>query len=190
MGGSFVPLRFVVKLDRVAVGILADVGRAMAEVAFVPTDLEARAFQRGDAAFECLRTAGAISDVAEPSLFGRGELQRMTLVIVVRAQVNRITLAAAFGHAHHVDEEAQAFLGFRREQFEVAQVGHVHNRFRLHTFPRSFGLCTHTATQTLNSRGKLYIERGVERRQVCKHTVRRRGRPTTRAWRSCAVDSE
>ena len=47
-------------------------------------------------------------------------------------QENGIPFSAALGEPHHVDEKSQALLGFRRQQFQMAQVSQVHVRFGLH----------------------------------------------------------
>jgi hypothetical protein len=146
-------LGFVVQLDFVTVGILADVGWAVAEVAVIPANFEPRTLQRCDAALKRLRAARAIGDVAESRLFRPRQLQRVALVIVVGAKINGIALASAFRHAHDLNEEAPAFFRLGREQFEMAQVGHVHDGFRLHTFPWRIGLRAHTATKTRNWKG-------------------------------------
>ena len=56
---SLIPLRFVVQLDLVPVRVAAYEGGAVAEVAVVPPYREFGAFERGDAALQRLRAAGA-----------------------------------------------------------------------------------------------------------------------------------
>ena len=58
-GGASIPFGLVVELDDVAVGIAAAEGRPVPDVAVDPADVEARSLQRGDAALQRLRAAGA-----------------------------------------------------------------------------------------------------------------------------------
>ena len=58
-----------------------------------------------------------------------GELERIALVVVPAAQIDAVALLAALGHAHHVDEELAALLEFRRQHFEMAEMGDVEVRF-------------------------------------------------------------
>src|SRR5882672_3411119 len=60
------------------------------------------------------------------------QLQRIALVVIPAAQVNRLALAAADRHAHHVDEEFQALIGFWSQQFHVAEMGEIENRLGVH----------------------------------------------------------
>ena len=65
-------------------------------------------------------------------MFRGGELQGVAFVIVPGTQVNRVTFAAAFGHPHDVDEESDAFFGFRGKKLQVPQVSDVSYGFDLH----------------------------------------------------------
>src|ERR1700730_2878255 len=56
----------------------------------------------------------------------------MAFVIVIRVKINRVALASALRHAKNVDEEAQTFFGFRREQLQMSQMRHVSDGFGLH----------------------------------------------------------
>ena len=47
------------------------------------------------------------------------------LVIVPAAQVHRIALPRALGHAEEVDEKAQALVGPRRQQLDVPEMRQV-----------------------------------------------------------------
>ena len=105
--------------------ILAHERRAVAQVALVPADVELGALERRDAPFQRLRAARAKPHVAHSSQFRGGELQRVALVIVPGAQVDRVAFAAALGHAHDVDEEAQALFGLGRKHLQMAQMGDV-----------------------------------------------------------------
>ena len=44
------------------------------------------------------------------------------LVVIPATEVDRIALPAAFGHAHHVDEEVEALLRLWRNQLDVSEV--------------------------------------------------------------------
>ena len=133
-GRRFVPLGLIINLDLVAVGIVEGERRAVAEIAVGPTDIVARAFQRGDAALERLRAPRAKRHVGHARGFRGGQFQRVVLVIVPTAQINRIALARRFRHAHHVDEKFQAFVRLRRKHFHVREMREVENRFWLHLF--------------------------------------------------------
>ena len=138
-GGGFIPLRFVIELDFVAVGILADKGRAVRQIAVGPAESKPEPFSAATRRSSACGLRVRKATWPSARLFRRGQLQRVALVIVIRAKINRIAFASAFGHAHDIDEEAQAFLGLGREQFQMAQVGQVHDGFRLHTFPWRIG---------------------------------------------------
>jgi hypothetical protein len=72
-----------------------------------------------DAALQSLGTRCAEREVPHAGRFRRGQLERVVLVVVPAAQVDGLPATAALGHAHHVDEEVQALVRLRREQFEV-----------------------------------------------------------------------
>ncbi len=134
--GGLVPLGLVVDLEGVAVGVAEAVGGAVAEFAVAPAEAEAGGFEGGDPAVERLFAAGAEGGVAHAGGVRRGELEGVALVIVPAAEVDGVALAAALGHSHDIDEEAEQLLGLGCEQFEVAEMGHVHDRFVLHRTPR------------------------------------------------------
>src|SRR5262245_21826697 len=98
-----------------AVRILEDEGLAVAEIAVRPSDVEAGALQRGGAAFERLRRAGAEGGMAETRRFRVGELERIALIVVPAAQKHAGIFLAALGHPHYVDEKPSALLEFRRQ---------------------------------------------------------------------------
>ena len=125
-----VPFGLVIEFDDMAVGVAAAERRALPHVAVDPADLETRSLQRGDAPLQRLRAAGAQRHVLHARRFRRRQLQRIALVIVPAAQIDRLALAAGHGHAHHVDEEFQALVGFWRQQLHVAEMGHVEDRLR------------------------------------------------------------
>ena len=61
-----------------------------------------------------------------PEPGGRGrQLQRVPLVVPPGAQVDRVSIATRLMKAHHRREEREAGVERRREQFDVAEVGHV-----------------------------------------------------------------
>ncbi len=131
-GRRLVPFGLVIELDDMAVGIAAAKRRPLPHVAIGPADLEFGALQRRDAPLQRLRAARPQRHVLHAgSLRGR-QLERIALVIVPAAQVDRLALAAADGHAHHVDKELQALVGLRRQQFHVAEMGEIENRLGLH----------------------------------------------------------
>ena len=132
IGRRVVPFGVVIKLDHVPVGVLADEGLAVAEVAVAPADVEAGAFQRGGAPLQRLGRARAIGDMRHAVGFRGGELERIALVVVVAAQIDAVAFLAALGHAHHVDEKARALVEARRQQFEVPEMGDVEIGFRRH----------------------------------------------------------
>ena len=86
-------------------------------------------FERGDAALQRLRAARAERHVPHARGLRGRQLQRMALVIVPAAQIDRVALAAALGHAHDVDEEVQALVRLRRQQLDVAEMGEIEDRF-------------------------------------------------------------
>src|SRR5665647_1216306 len=131
-GRRLVPFGVVVEFDDVAVGVLADESFAVAEVAIAPADIEAGAFERGGAPLERLRAAGTERRMSHARGLRGGELERIALVVVPAAQVDAVAFLAALGHAHHVDEELSAFREFGGEDFDMAEMGDVANRFGLH----------------------------------------------------------
>src|SRR6476469_5674378 len=83
-----IPFGVVIKLDAVAVGILAHEGLAVAEIAVGPTDVEPGALQRRRAAFQRLRRAGAKRDVTHARGLGGGELEGVALIVIPSAQID------------------------------------------------------------------------------------------------------
>src|SRR5262245_61148743 len=53
------------------------------------------------------------------------ELQRVVFVIVPTAQVDGVTAAGGFGHAHDVDEEIQALVRLGCEDFKMPEVREI-----------------------------------------------------------------
>ena len=88
-GRRFVAPRLVVELEEVPVRIAELVGGAVAEIAVAPADAAAERFDRRDAACERLRTSAAIADVPHAGVVGRGQLQRVELVVVEAAEIRR-----------------------------------------------------------------------------------------------------
>ena len=109
----------------------------MAEIAIAPADVEAGALQRGGAPLQRLRRAGTESGMAKAGCLRGGELERIALIVVPAAQVDAVAFLAALRHPHHVDEELAALLEFRRQDFDMAEMGDVVDRFGCHGF-RSF----------------------------------------------------
>ena len=95
----------------------------MADVAVDPALAEAGRLDRGDAPVERLGAPGAQRDVAEPGLRRLGQLQAVAEVVAPAAEEDRLALARLLLHAEHVDEEAQALVGRRRQQLGVADAG-------------------------------------------------------------------
>lgn len=66
------------------------------------------------------------------------ELQRMALIVIPGAQVDRVSFNPTLRHAQNVDKETETFLQLGRKYFYVSQMSHVHDRFTLHSLlPRS-----------------------------------------------------
>src|SRR5262245_27658757 len=53
-------------------------------------------------------------------------------------KINGISLSSALRHAHDVDEESQAFLRLWSQELEMAEMGHIHDRFYFHDAAPSF----------------------------------------------------
>jgi hypothetical protein len=104
----------------------------MAQIAFGPPDGVLGSLERGDAAFQRLLAARTQSHMAHAGRLSGGEFQRVALIIVPGAQVDRVAFSAAFGHSHDVGEEAQALLRLGRKHLQMAQVGDVSDGFVLH----------------------------------------------------------
>src|SRR5262249_34112576 len=110
-----VPFGVVVKLNNVAVGVLADEAPAMPEIAVGPADIETRTLQCGGTPFECLRAPGAERHMRHAGSFGGCELEAVALVVVPTAQKHRVSRSSALSHAENVNEEIQALVGFGGE---------------------------------------------------------------------------
>ncbi len=119
---GLVPLRLVVDFHVVAVGRGEGIGRAMAEVAVGPSPAAARLLDDGDPVLQRLGARGTVGEVAHAGDLCRGQLQRVVLVVVPAAQVDRLAAPPALGHAEDVDEKAQALLGLGCEKLDVSQV--------------------------------------------------------------------
>src|SRR5271166_277658 len=130
--GRLVPARLVVELHDVAVGIVETISRAMAEPSIDPVNPRARPL---DCVHTALKRPGASSPeshMPKGRRAGGRQLKRKLLVVVPGAQINRVALPAALGHAHDIDEEAQTFLRFWRQELEVAEMRHIHDRLSVH----------------------------------------------------------
>jgi hypothetical protein len=139
-----VPLGLVVDLQQVAVRIVELVGRTMAQFALVPTDPEARLLQRRDPALQRLRAARPERRVTQAGRVRPGQLKRVALVIVPASEIHRLTLPSALGHAEYVHEEAQRFVRLRRQELDMAEMGHVHDRFVVQWSSPSGNRCSRT----------------------------------------------
>src|SRR5205085_2893800 len=106
-----VPLGLVVDAHLVAVGIGEDVDRAVAGVAVLPALAQARGLDRGDPALERLRRAGPEVGPPDTGPRGGGELDRGVLVVVPRAQEDRVPRRAVLREAEVAHEEVEALLG-------------------------------------------------------------------------------
>ena len=100
----------------------------MPDVPVDPAAAEARLLDCGDAALERLGAPGAQCEVAQAALRRLGQLQAVAEVVAPAAQVDRLPVARLLLHPEHVDEEAQALVGLRREQLGVADAGDVVDR--------------------------------------------------------------
>ena len=132
-----IPFGLVVDFEDVSVRIVKLIGRTVAEFVFDPTDPGAGVFQRLDAPRERLRAACAKGRVAEKGGVGRGQFERIALVVVPAAQINGIPGLAADRHAQNVAKEREAFVGFRRHELEMAEMRDVHDGLFLHGLPPS-----------------------------------------------------
>ena len=132
-----VPLRLIIEFEQMSVRVAELVGGPMPKLVSPPTDAQARSLQGGDAPRQSFRAAGAEGGVAEAGRLCAGELQRIGFVIVPAAQEDRGARAAAFGHAEHVDEEFEAGLRLGRQQFDMPEVGDVHDRLVRHRSSRA-----------------------------------------------------
>ena len=110
----------------------------MAQVAVGPADAEPGLLEDGGAPLERLRARRPEGEMAHARGLGRGELERVMLVVVPAAEVDGVAAAAALREAHDVDEEVEALLRFRRQQLDVRQVREVERtKCRLHGCPFS-----------------------------------------------------
>jgi hypothetical protein len=122
----------VIDLQHVPVRIVEAVGGVMAEPLLVPADAAPGGFQRRHATRERLRAARPERRMDQLRGVRGSQLQRVALVVVPAAQKHRRAFAAALGHAHYLREEAQAFLGLRDQQLQMAEKSHVHQGFVMH----------------------------------------------------------
>ena len=67
-----------------------------------------------------------------PAVFEAVSLSAIALVIVPAAQIDAVALRAALRHAHDIDEEFAALLEFRRQQFEMREMGNIEDGFAVH----------------------------------------------------------
>ena len=74
---------------------------------------------------ECRVVTYTETQVAESRRRVCRQLERMTLVVTPRAQIDGIAAPCGLVQAHNRGKEGQAVIRPRREQFEVAHVSHV-----------------------------------------------------------------
>ena len=96
----------------------------MAQIVGPPLALAGR-LDRLDAPLERLGARGAKRHMPHPRYLGGGQLQRVVLVVVPPAQVDRIAAAPTLGHAEDVHKKVKAFLGLRREQLHMSEMGQI-----------------------------------------------------------------
>jgi hypothetical protein len=73
-------------------------------------------------------------EMAHPCGLCGGEFERVMLVVVPPAQVDRLAATRGFGHAHDVDKEVEALVRLGCEYFQVTQVGEIERSdCRLHS---------------------------------------------------------
>ena len=120
-----VPLGLVVDLHRVAVAGEECIGGPVAQVALGPALAVAGLVDHAGTMLQRLGAGGAVGEVAEACGLGFGELQRVVLVVVPGAQVDRLALPAALGEAEDLGEEAQALLGLGGQQLDMGKVRQI-----------------------------------------------------------------
>src|SRR6202011_5601200 len=126
--GRRVPLALPVQLQLVPVRVAEQVGGPDARVAVLPADAEPGRFDRRHPGFERGLARGPQPDPPDARGLVRGELDRVVLVVVPGAQVNRVALAAGLGQAEHLHEEPQALAQFGRQQLDVPEVRDIMQR--------------------------------------------------------------
>ena len=125
VGRRLVPLRLPVQLHVVAIWRPELVRRSVTEVTIAPAFAESHFFNHRDPSLQRFRPSRAERHVPHFGKLAGGQLQGVELVVVPAAQVHRLALTAALGHAHAVDEEVQTLLRFRCEQLHVPEVCQV-----------------------------------------------------------------
>ena len=87
-----------------------------------------------DTARERLGAARAECEVPHSRGLRGSQLERVVLVIIPAAQVDRLAATGGFGHPHDVDEEVEALVGLGCEDFQVREVREVERAdCRLHS---------------------------------------------------------
>ncbi len=122
----------VIQLELVTIRVQAHIRGSVTQVAVVPTHRELGPLECGNATLQRLRAAGPKRRVADARQFRCRQLQRVALIIVIRAQIDRVALAAALRHAKNVDKKIPTGLQLGGQQLKMAQMGKVHDRFRCH----------------------------------------------------------
>jgi hypothetical protein len=121
----FVPLGLVVDLHVVPVRRGEGVGGPVAQIALGPPLAVTGPLDDADAVLQGLGARCPVGEVAHASDPRLGQLQRVALVIVPPAQIDRLAAPPALGHADDVEEEAQGGFGLRGQELHVAQVREI-----------------------------------------------------------------
>ena len=74
---------------------------------------------------EGLDAVGAVRNVPDPRLLGRGQLERRPLVVAEASQVHRVASLTGDLHAEDLPEVVEALVGLRRQQLDVREVREV-----------------------------------------------------------------
>ena len=106
----------------------------MSEVAVGPSLAGATTLDDRDTARERLGAGRAEREVPHSRGLRGSQLERVVLVIIPAAQVDRLAATGGFGHPHDVDEEVEALVGLGCEDFQVREVREVERAdCRLHS---------------------------------------------------------
>ena len=106
-----VPLGFPVQLELVPVRVAEQVGGPDPGIAVLPADAEPGRLDRGHPRLQGGLAGGPQPHPADARGVVRGQLDRVVLVVVPGAQVDRVALAAGLGQPEHLHEEPQALSG-------------------------------------------------------------------------------
>ena len=123
-----VPLALPVQLQLVPVRVTEQVRRPDARVAVLPADTKPGRLDRRHPGLQGGLTGGPQPHPPDARGLVRGELDRMVLVVVPGAQVDRVAFAARLGQAEHLHEEPQALAELGRQQLDISEVGNIVQR--------------------------------------------------------------